>query len=82
MYPGPSNYADPSEMSRYQASVSLAYYQQSDPTLSATTTHYTTGSGDKFGRADVSTSVSQQPSGQPHAAAANQGTCLYMSCIT
>jgi len=68
VYPGPTNYADPNEMSRYQASVSLAYYQQSDPALSAAGTHYT--SGDKFGRADVSPSVTQ-PSG--HAPAGNQG---------
>lgn len=47
----PPNYADPSELSRYPASVSMAYYPSSDPTLVAAMSrdHSTT-----FGAADQS----------------------------
>ena len=63
-----ANYADPSDMSRYQASVSLAYYQGggADPTLSAAggRDQYSSGGADKFGRAEVGVSVSQASVGQ------------------
>ena len=65
MYPAAAaNYGDPSDLSRYQASVSMAYYPGggADPALSAAATgggRENYSSQDKFSRgADVSPSIS------------------------